>query len=131
VTANAAKYAPRNSQSHPLKGQVCQLVQADIRTFEPSHEHLLQALHYDAIITDPLYGCKHLKLYSELREFAARYRVSGAVCAVMMGQAYLGDVTDCLSENLLCKDMRLFRTRGVYSGMGPASRMDLEADGST
>jgi len=68
----AAKYAPRNGQSHTLKGQVCQLVQADIRTFEPSHEHLLQALNYDAIITDPPYGREHLKLYSELSKFAAR-----------------------------------------------------------
>jgi hypothetical protein len=38
--------------SHPLKGERYQLVQADIRTFEPTHEHLHQAFRFDAIVTE-------------------------------------------------------------------------------
>jgi hypothetical protein len=100
LSQREATYAQHNHPLHPLKGERYQLVQADIRTFEPTREHLHQAPHFEAIITDAPYGCEYLELYSELSKFAAGYLVAGAACTVMTRQAHLGEIKRRLSEHL-------------------------------
>lgn len=53
-----------------------------------------------AVVTDPPYAQRHLDLYDQLGELAARVLVDGGVCLVMTGQAHLGEVIARLNRHL-------------------------------
>jgi 16S rRNA G966 N2-methylase RsmD len=54
----------------------------------------------DAIITDPPYPQEYIPLLSDLSEHAARILKPGGICAVMIGQSYLPEVYQRLTEHL-------------------------------
>lgn len=54
----------------------------------------------DAIITDPPYPYEYMPLLTDLSEHAARILKPGGICAVMIGQSYLPEVYQRLTEHL-------------------------------
>ena len=69
----------------------------------------------DAIITDPPYPRDYLPLLSDLSEHAARLLRPGGICAVMMGQSYLPEVYQRLTEHLTYRWTMAYLTPGGQS----------------
>lgn len=99
-----AEKMARTRQKEATKEQIATHV-PDIKDCDLRHGDLATALDdldgtVDAIITDPPYPREFIPLLSTLSEVSARILKPGGICAVMMGQSYLPEAYERLTEHL-------------------------------
>lgn len=107
--------AERKSYELPaeMPDDVCNLFVADIRDGLKE----LEDESVDFIVTDPPYPREYLPLYSDLSRLAARVLKPGGSLIVMIGQSYLPEVVQRLSENMSYYWILPYLTQGGGSPM--------------